>query len=77
MNTEPQPEIARFKSLLSFWKNHALIVFLLITGFLFMLLLTASVRMVTIAVSSQPECVQHRKANEKGESNYLAAKSSC
>jgi len=77
MNSEPQTKFKRPYSLLAIWKNHALIIFLLIISLLFMLLLTASVRMVIIAVNSQPECVQHRKANEKSDSNYLAAKSSC
>jgi len=63
--------------LLRLWKHHAITLFFMLSGIFIIMLLTASVQMVHLAISSQPECVQHQKVAGEAATEYLAAKSSC
>jgi len=59
------------------WKRYAKAFFMFALLVFIVLLLTASTRMVTVAMRSQPDCVQHYKAVDDKGASYLAAKSSC
>lgn len=44
---------------------------------LFVVFIVASVRMVNVAVSSQPGCVDHHRVGEREPLTSIAAKSAC
>jgi hypothetical protein len=54
-----------------YWK-----IGLCVAGGLFFLAL-ANVHLVYIAVTSQPDCVEHQRSIDRNETTFRAAKSSC
>jgi len=59
------------------WRRHAKRFFILALMIFVLVLLTASTRMVQLAMRSQPDCVEHYKSADQTIDNRWAAKSSC
>jgi len=70
-NSDQQPAIERY------WKRYAKHMFILALMIFLFVLLTASTRMVQLAMQSQPTCVEHYKSADQAIDNHWAAKSSC
>lgn len=57
--------------------RRGVIVLWLLVGFAGLAVILANVHLVTVAVLSQPECVDHERAPTPGGASYSAAKSAC
>ncbi|MGL5166914.1 MAG: hypothetical protein ACRC9K_13605 [Afipia sp.] len=50
---------------------------MLVIGLSFILLVAANVHLLYVAVTSQPECVDHVRRGDERNNSFSAAKSSC